>query len=68
MTLPKGQVLWVSYCDSGGKKKWLITSDKLRTTYILWKVMPNGELVKKKSASSPAGFKAIVDSESREIH
>lgn len=68
MKLPKGQKLWVSYRDGGGKYKWLVTSDELRTTYILWKVLPNGELSKIKQSKSPAGFKAIIDADSREKH
>lgn len=60
MKPPKGQKLWVSYRDTGGKVKWIITSDPMRTAYTLWRVGKNGELEKRKTAKSPKDFDAIA--------
>lgn len=60
MKPPKGQLLWVSYRDAGGKVKWIITSDPMRMTYFLYRVDPGEKLVKVKQSKSPKDFDAIA--------
>lgn len=64
MKLPKGQKLWETHRDEKGRVKWAITSDLMRSSYILW-MMRRGELEKVKSASSPIGFYKIMKGEGK---
>lgn len=59
MKPPKGQKLWVTYRDERGRVRYAITSDPLRSYYILWKVYGD-DMKKVKQAKSPKDFDAIA--------
>ena len=65
MKLPKDHRRWVTYKDSSGKARFVVTSDQMRTMYFLWKVLPGGEFVKVKQSKSPVGFQRIVEEENK---
>lgn len=53
MKLPKGEKAWVSYQNSSGEEKFIITSKtNSRDTYYLYEVAPDG-LVKLGKGPSP---------------
>lgn len=64
MKILKGQKLWETRRDEKGRVKWAITSDLMRSNYILWR-MHGGELEKVKSAGSPIGFYKIMKGEGK---
>ncbi len=52
---PKGEQAWVRCCDEAGVPRYLITSNKLRDHYFLYKV--NGEKLERiGKARSPSAF------------
>ncbi len=52
---PKCEHAWVRCCDETGKTRYLITSNKLRDHYFLYKV--NGEKLERiGKARSPSAF------------
>lgn len=64
MKLPKGQKLWETRLDEKDRVRWAITSDLMRSNYILWKVR-GGEIEKVKSDRSPIGFYKIMKGEEK---
>jgi len=50
---PKGETVWVSYCNSSGKVMFVLTSKPARDFYFLYKVLENGSLEKLGKAKSP---------------
>lgn len=55
INVPKGEILWETWWSSG-KEAYVITSNKTRDTYYLYKV--NGDsLVRITKAKTPQGLK-----------
>ena len=54
---PKNQITWVTYFIEG-VPKYLVTSDKTRDKYILYKVEKDGGLTKLKTSIKPL-FKEV---------
>lgn len=51
ITIPKNETLWVTYLTSKGETSYIITSNKDRSNYFLYKVDDSGKL--EKIAKSP---------------
>ena len=58
--IPKGQVSWLVTYTSDYTPKYVVTSDKLRTKYILYKVNEDYSLTKIRTGKQPT-FKEVYD-------
>lgn len=50
---PKGEVVWVRYCDTKGNPVFVITSKESRDYYYLYEVNEDGSLKKLGKAKTP---------------
>lgn len=53
MTIPKNETLWVRYLDLSGAVTHIITSDKHRDTYKLYKIVDNKPVYTKHKSDNP---------------
>lgn len=56
---PKGEIPWVQHCDESGTPRYLVTSDKRREHYFLYKVI--GEKLERiAKAKTPVAFNSKI--------
>ena len=62
---PKGEIVWVRYCNTGGEPVCIITSKPARDFYFLYDVKPDGSLQKVGKARSPTELEDKFDVRSK---
>lgn len=58
---PKNEIPWVSYIGSDGQTVCVLTSNKTREYYYLYKVLPDGSLEKLGKAKTPPELEKKYD-------
>lgn len=53
LKLPKGEIVWVRYCDAKGVPVFVLTSKELRDCYYLYEANEDGSLKKLGKARTP---------------
>ena len=62
---PKGETVWVSYCNSQKETVCILTSKPSRDFYYLYEVLSSGELKKLGKSRSPTELEEKFDVKAR---
>lgn len=52
-SIPKNEIVWVSYFGRDGKRRYILTSREYREKYFLYVVEPDGSMMKLAECASP---------------